>query len=153
MKIWFDGGCRPNPGPISTAVFAGDKAHIRHDHAPGDNADAEWLAALDALARAVRLGLTDVILIGDSRMVIDQASGRTPRVPARFAAHLAQFQALAATFTRLRLRHVWRSHNLAGIALERAMAARLASEGIIVAAKEHSLAGLSIRELRDEGLR
>lgn len=121
MKIWFDGGCRPNPGPIATAVFAAGQAHLRHDHAAGDNADAEWLAALDALALAGRLGLTEVILIGDSRMVIDQASGRAPRVPARFAAHLAQFQALAATFARLRLRHVWRSHNLAGIALDRAM--------------------------------
>ncbi len=121
MKIWFDGGCRPNPGPISTAVFAGGQAHIRHDHPPGDNADAEWLAALDALALAARLGLAEVILIGDSRMVIDQASGRAPRVPPRFAGHLAQFQAIAATFDRVRLRHVLRSHNLAGIALSRAM--------------------------------
>lgn len=121
MKIWFDGGCRPNPGPIVTAVFTAGTAHFRHDHAPGDNAQAEWLAALDALAMAARLGATDVILIGDSRMVITQASGKAPRVPARFDAHLAQLRVLAARFERLRLRHVLRSHNLAGIALGREM--------------------------------
>lgn len=121
MKIWFDGGCRPNPGPIVTAVFTAGTAHVRHDHGIGDNADAEWLAALDALALATRLGMTDVILIGDSRMVIDQASGKAPRIPARFDAHLAEYRVLAAPFERLRLRHVLRSHNLAGIALDREM--------------------------------
>lgn len=121
MKIWFDGSCRPNPGPITTCVHTGAKAHFGRDHPAGDNADSEWLAALDALALAVQLGATEVILIGDSRMVIDQASGRAPRVPARFDGHLARFHELSAQIGRVRLRHVRRNHNLAGIALERAM--------------------------------
>ena len=85
MKIWFDGGCRPNPGVIRTAVVAGGRTLQRGDHPPGDNSDAEWLALLDAVAVARQLGLSDVVLLGDSA----------------------------------RVRHVARSHNLAGIVLDK----------------------------------
>lgn len=119
MKIYFDGGCRPNPGEIETAVTAAGQAYCRTDHGHGDNNDAEWLALLDALRVARELGVRDVILIGDSAMVVDQASGTAPRIPPRFHAHLAQYHALAASFERVRVRKVRRSHNLAGIALAR----------------------------------
>jgi ribonuclease HI len=122
MKIWFDGGCRPNPGVIETAVFAGGVVYHRADRGQGDNNDAEWLALLDALAVARDLGTRDVVLLGDSAMVIDQVRGRARRVPARFGGYLAQFQSLAAGFDRVRVRHVARSHNLAGIALSRTAA-------------------------------
>ncbi len=117
-KIWFDGGARPNPGPIETAVVTGGRVWHRDDHAAGDNNDAEWLALLDALAVAHDLGLGDVVLIGDAATVVDHARGRMRRVAPRFRAYLARFDALAAGFARVRLRHVGRAQNLAGIALE-----------------------------------
>ena len=118
MKIWFDGGCRPNPGAIETAVVAGGRTYLRHNHGQGDNNDAEWLALLDALGVARELGLTDIVLLGDSVLVVEQARGRAPRVPTRFHAYRARFQAEAAGFARVRVRHVRRAHNLAGIALD-----------------------------------
>ncbi len=118
MKIWFDGGCRPNPGAIETAVVTGGRVWHRADHGHGDNNDAEWLALLDALALARELGLTDLVLLGDAVMVVGQARGSAPRVPARFRAYCARFAELAAGFDRVRVRHVGRAQNLAGIALE-----------------------------------
>ncbi len=122
MKIWFDGGCRPNPGAIETAVVAAGQAHLRTDHGPGDNADAEWLALLDALALAGTLGLNEVVLLGDSMMVVDHVRGRARRLPARFEGYVARYRLLAAGFARVRVRHVARSHNLAGIVLQRGWA-------------------------------
>ena len=119
VKIWFDGGCRPNPGVIETAVVAQGQVWHRGNHGQGDNNDAEWLALLDAVAVAHDLGLADVVLLGDAVMVVDQARGRARRVPVRFAGYLAQFQAGTAGFARVRMRHVARGHNLAGIALQR----------------------------------
>lgn len=120
VKIYFDGGCRPNPGPVETGVVVGGRLYLRDDHGQGDSHDAEWLALLEAVALARDLGLCDVVLLGDSASVVAQASGRAPRVPARFDAYRARLADLAAGLDRLRIRHVGRKQNLAGIALERA---------------------------------
>lgn len=117
-KLWFDGGCRPNPGVIETAVFAAGRAHFRDDHGHGDNSDAEWLALIAALELARGLGWRDVVAIGDSTLVVTQASGAGRRVSARFHAYHAQVRALAAGFARVRFRQVRRGQNLAGIALD-----------------------------------
>lgn len=119
VKIYFDGACRPNPGPMQTAVVARGRTYHRTHLGDGDNNDAEWLALIDALAVAKSLGAADVTLLGDSALVVNQASGiaacRTPR----FQDRLVEFRALAAGLERLRIRWIRRSHNLAGIALER----------------------------------
>jgi len=115
-SIYFDGGCRPNPGTIETAVVIRGAADIRWDAGHGDNEDAEWAALLHALDRAQAEGLADIVLIGDSLSVIRQAGGRQSG-----RRHwLDRFAAAARGFDRLRLRHVGRKRNLAGIALEHA---------------------------------
>lgn len=119
MKIYFDGGCRPNPGAMRTAVVAGGHVHHRDDLGEGDNNDAEWLALIHALGVARSLGVADVTLLGDSALVVNQASGAAACRAPRFAARLAEFRVLAEDFRRLRVRRIRRSQNLAGIALER----------------------------------
>lgn len=115
VKVYFDGGCRPNPGPIESAVVIGGVTDLRQAGEHGDNEDAEWSALLHALDRAHELGLTDIVLLGDSLSVIRQAQGKQRgRQP-----WLDRFRAAAATFERVRPRHVGRKQNLAGIALER----------------------------------
>jgi len=118
VKIWFDGGARPNPGALETAVVAGGRTWLRTDAGHGDSSDGEWLAAIAAMEIARDLGLPEVILLGDSAMVVGQAVGKR-RVAARFAGHHARFRDLAAGFARVRVRHIGRKQNLAGIALER----------------------------------
>ena len=117
-KVYFDGGCRPNPGPIEAAVVIRGKVHLMDGLGSGTSQDAEWLALIGA-ARLVReLELGPVTLVGDSRDVIAAASAalRTGRAA---AGHCRQFLDLIDDPQTVRLRWVKRAHNLAGIALAR----------------------------------
>ena len=118
-KIWFDGGARPNPGPIEVAAVVRGTTTIIGGLASGSNTQAEWLALLHALEVAAGLGVRDVVLLGDALTVVRQAGGAQKCRGAEAQGFLAQFQVKAAGFDRVRVRHVGRSHNLAGIALER----------------------------------
>lgn len=115
MKIFMDGGCRPNPGPMEVAVVARGMVHYRTGLGGGTSHEAEWAALLYALEIARGLGETDVVLIGDSADVVAQANGARCSSPALLAA----FREQAQHFTRVRVRHVRRGQNLAGIALAR----------------------------------
>ncbi|MBX9883722.1 MAG: reverse transcriptase-like protein [Novosphingobium sp.] len=119
LKLFFDGGCRPNPGVMETAVAAAGKVWHRPAIGQGTNDHAEWHALLDALAVASQLGAEDIVLLGDSAFVVAQASGTLKPRPA-FAPYLARYTALAGTFARVRLRRIPRAQNLAGIALAKA---------------------------------
>ena len=118
VKIFFDGGCRPNPGAMETAVVIAGAAHIDRNAGPGSAMEAEWLALIAALRLAQTRGLTDYILVGDALAVIEQATGRVP-CRGDHARHLATFQALVGAARAPRIRHVGRAQNLAGIALAR----------------------------------
>jgi ribonuclease HI len=119
LKIFFDGGARPNPGRIEAAVVARGQVHLFVDLGSGDNGTAEWLALLRALEVAQSLGVPAFDLLGDSRAVIEQASGIVPcRTPAA-RAFLARFREAAAAHPPRRLRWIPRAQNLAGIALAR----------------------------------
>ncbi len=116
-KIWFDGGCRPNPGAMETAVVTRGATWFDPQAGNGDSNRAEWIALLAAVALARTLGDRDVILCGDSAFVLDQIAGRTAIHPAT-ADCFARYRQAIVGFERVRLRHVRRSQNLAGIALE-----------------------------------
>lgn len=118
IKIYFDGGCRPNPGRMEIAVVTGGVAAIDRDAGTGSSLDAEWLALIAALRLAQARELTDFVLLGDAAGVVAQANGT---VPARGSAagHLATFRALAGDTPATRVRHIKRTQNLAGIALAR----------------------------------
>ncbi|HWI87039.1 MAG TPA: ribonuclease HI family protein [Sphingomonas sp.] len=120
LKLYFDGGCQPNPGPIEIAVVARGQIYRAAGLGVGTNDDAEWLALLHALEVARGLGARDIILIGDSALVVNQSMGKAKCRSATLRRHLVVFLAEKAKFDRIRLRHVGRHHNLAGIALDRA---------------------------------
>ena len=75
LKIYFDGGCRPNPGALEAAVVARGATYFYDDLGYGTSSDAEWLALRLALQLAQSLGEPDFDLIGDSLEVTRQASG------------------------------------------------------------------------------
>lgn len=117
-KIYFDGGCRPNPGPMDIAVVTGGVAMVDRNIGIGGSLDAEWLALIAALRLARERGLEDFVLLGDAAAVVAQATGRV-RARGAAAGHLAAFRALAGAGPAPRIRHVGRAQNLAGIALAR----------------------------------
>ncbi|WP_267378460.1 MULTISPECIES: reverse transcriptase-like protein [unclassified Sphingomonas] len=118
LKLFFDGGCRPNPGPMETAVVARGIVHHATGIGIGSNDQAEWRAARHALRVARDLGATDIVLVGDSARVVAQANG-APCRSAALAAERDAFRAEAAGFARVRIRHIGRAQNLAGTALEK----------------------------------
>jgi ribonuclease HI len=117
LRIFFDGGCRPNPGVMEIAAVARGVTYKCADLGAGDSEQSEWLALLHAVRIAITLGADDVELMGDSRSVINQATGASKCRDARLQRHLADYRAAVSAIPRVRLRHVPRSKNLAGIAL------------------------------------
>jgi ribonuclease HI len=118
VKVFFDGGCRPNPGAMEVAAVALGETHILRDIGHGTSGDAEWLALIHALKIAQSLGAADLVLLGDSASVVAQALGAAKCRGAAIA-HRAAFLALMPDGVPPRVRHIKRSHNLAGIALAR----------------------------------
>lgn len=117
LKIYFDGGCRPNPGAIEVAVVARGAARFFDDLGCGNSTDAEWMALRLALQLAQSLGEPDFDLVGDSLEVIRQASGISRCRSASAAQHLAKYKEHAAAGRPRRLVWTPRQQNLAGIAL------------------------------------
>ena len=120
LKVFFDGGCRPNPGHIEAAVVVRGTLHLFDDLGLGTNSDAEWLALIHAIELAQSLGLSNIELIGDAVEVIRQAiraliNGQAVKGP--MLDHAARFLALAAKAAPARIRWIKREQNLAGIAL------------------------------------
>lgn len=117
VKIYFDGGCRPNPGRMETAVVARGVTYHRPDCGHGTNNDAEWLALIHAVEIALSIGALDVVMLGDSALVVGQAALSAKCRSPQFRAYLEKFQSLAGDFTRIKVRKLARNQNLAGIAL------------------------------------
>lgn len=116
VKVFFDGGCRPNPGRIEAAVVVRGVTHLFEHLGQGTNADAEWLALICAMELVQRLALEHVELIGDAVEVIDQAN-RALRAGVAKDGHAATFLALHNIAPVARIRWIKREQNLAGIAL------------------------------------
>jgi ribonuclease HI/exonuclease III len=80
--LFFDGACQGNPGPSAggcilkdtdgTTILAQDSAYIGR----ATNNEAEYCGLLLGISHAARIGVTDLSIRGDSRLVIDHISGR-----------------------------------------------------------------------------
>jgi ribonuclease HI len=119
LKVFFDGGCRPNPGRIEVAVVARGLTYFFDELGCGTSSDAEWAALRMALQVAHTLGEPDFELIGDNANVIAQANGFSKCGTEQALDHYARFQESAAPGHPKRVRWIRRSQNLAGIALAR----------------------------------
>jgi ribonuclease HI len=116
VKIFFDGGCRPDPHGMEVAVVIGGRQYINRNLGPGTSMDAEWLALIEAMRLAHELDVTDAVLLGDAAAVIAQANG-TVRCPRQYQRHFETFCARPRPPGRVRIRYLKRTQNLAGIAL------------------------------------
>lgn len=118
IKIYFDGGCRPNPGIMEIAVVVRGVAHIDRDAGTGTGMDAEWLALIEAARIGQSVNGANYVLLGDAVAVINQAMGRA-KCRDNNAEHFAAFRAVIGPDSLPRIRYIKRAQNLAGIALAR----------------------------------
>ena len=118
VKIYFDGGCRPLPIGMETAVVVRGRSYLQRDLGPGTSMDAEWRALISAMEIAAQLGIANPLFLGDSLAVVRQANG-VVKCKGMAVEHRLRLTALYPSTTLLPIRHVKRSQNLAGIALAR----------------------------------
>ena len=75
---WFDGSAHPNPGQIGIGALlcgpAGERLEISRRAGHGNSGEAEYLALAALLEAAARLGATDLVVYGDSRVVVDDVN-------------------------------------------------------------------------------
>nr|WP_242138925.1 ribonuclease HI [Sphingomonas sp. TREG-RG-20F-R18-01] len=119
VKLFFDGGCLPNPGRMEIAVVAKGKVMIQDDLGDGSSMDAEWhaLIAAERMARDLGLDHGGYVLLGDAAAVIAQVRG-TQRCRGSGDQHLSTLMALTDGALPP-IRYIKRTQNLAGIALAR----------------------------------
>lgn len=116
LKVFFDGGCRPNPGRMEAAVVVRGVTYWFDDLGHGTASDAEWLALIRAMELAQTLNLATIELVGDALAVILQARRALENTKA-VEGHAATFRALTLNRPLPRIRWIKREQNLAGIAL------------------------------------
>ena len=116
LYIYTDGGSRNNPGPAATGVvIKNDKGEILAAYGEylgkQTNNFAEYSAIISALKKARELGATEVQCIADSKLVIEQLSGRwkvkEPTIQKLFVQAWNEMQ----KFKKVRLKHILRAGN------------------------------------------
>jgi ribonuclease H / adenosylcobalamin/alpha-ribazole phosphatase len=132
VVIEADGGSRGNPGPAGYGAVVWD---AEHSHVLAENMQAighatnnvaEYRALIAGLDDAVKLGATEAAVFMDSKLVVEQMSGRWKVKHPDLAELHAQARTLASRFERISYQWVARANN--------AHADRLANEAMDAAA-------------------
>lgn len=116
LTVSCDGAARGNPGPagIGAVVQAGDGrvlAQVAEGIGVATNNVAEYMAAIRGLSLAHDMGGSAVLLRSDSKLLIEQLSGRWKvKNPTLIRLH-REARAGLARFDRARLEHVPRERN------------------------------------------
>jgi ribonuclease HI len=127
LIVFCDGAARGNPGPAGIGVVVVDEdgrtvAELAQGIGPATNNVAEYRAAVAGLRLAAERGARSVLLRSDSRLLIEQLSGRfRVKNPTLRRLHEGA-RALIKGFDQVTLEHVPRELN--------AEADRLANEGV-----------------------
>lgn len=126
-RAWFDGSAHPNPGQCGIGAVLegpnGARVEIAEPAGYGSSSEAEYAALLAVLAAAVRMQARTLTVYGDSRVVIDDASGVAKPAPS-LSDQRARAQALLAQLGNVVLRWIPREKNgIADQLSQRAVAA------------------------------
>ncbi|MFD2367197.1 ribonuclease HI family protein [Pseudoduganella sp. GCM10020061] len=114
-RAWFDGSARPNPGRCTIGgVVAGphgERAEIARNAGEGDSSDAEYQALIAVLEHAIGMGAGALTVYGDSKVVIDDATGVAHDAAPALAGYRSRVHELMARLPDVRLRWVPRHRN------------------------------------------
>ena len=119
---WFDGACHPNPGRMQIGGLlrspAGRSIEISRAIGQGDGNQAECLALIAVLQAALAEDVEQLVVYGDSRVVIDGVGGSGST--RGLAGHDVMARRLLAELGRVQLRWIPRHKNAAADALSQA---------------------------------
>ncbi len=116
MKLYTDGGARGNPGPAAAAFVLEDADGVVLD-ARGDaigvqtNNVAEYVALVNGLRRAAELGLTEIVVVSDSELMVKQMRGEYKIKNAALRELSIEATRLARQVGDVRFTAVRREHN------------------------------------------
>lgn len=117
---WFDGSAHPNPGRIGIGALlcgpAGERIEISRRAGYGNSGEAEYLALGALLEAAAQVGARDLLLHGDSQVVINDVMLDARAVAAGggargLEAHRARVRELMAPLGTVTLKWVPRHRN------------------------------------------
>jgi ribonuclease HI len=135
LIVACDGAARGNPGPAGAGALVTDEegtvlAEVAEGLGVATNNVAEYTAAIRGLEQARDLGATEVLVRSDSRLLVEQLSGRFKvKNPTLQVLH-AKARSIAAGFDGVRYEHVPRERNVEADRLANAgVDAWLAGEG------------------------
>lgn len=120
-RAWFDGSARPNPGRCGIGAVlegpGGVRIAISHDAGYGNSSEAEYLALIAVLDAAVAHGAHDVLVVGDSQVVIDDVNGPASASAPSLRDYRSRACALLAHLPQAQLRWIPRHKNAQADAL------------------------------------
>lgn len=132
-RIYFDGSCLGNPGPMSVMVVAPGVQRYKRlgrmtAEVEGRSGYAEWSAAALALEVGLRAELSRVLILGDNEKVIEMMKGEG-RCQKRYLIPVwKRCVELSRRFEEVRWQHIRREFNLAGVAIEKRIKELAAAE-------------------------
>jgi ribonuclease HI len=114
--LFFDGSARQQGGGVGVVLInpRGDQVkYMVHLEFKATNNMAEYEVLIFGLSAALSLGIRQLLVKGDSQLIIKQVHGECSCNEPRLAAYLLHVRKLEKDFTALELQHVPRADNLA----------------------------------------
>ena len=114
--LFFDGSTRQQGGSAGMVLIdpSGDQVkYMVHLEFKATNNMAEYEALIFGLSAALSLGIRQLLVKGDSQLIIKQVRGECSCNEPRLAAYLLHVRKLEKDFTALELQHVPRANNSA----------------------------------------
>ena len=124
IEAWFDGACEPrNPGGHAAwGVFIAPArelyGYVGHGSRMSNNV-AEYTAAAEALRALMPQRGEEIVLRGDSQLVVEQLNGRWKVRGGLYLRYYEQAHALTQEFTQLSIKWVPREQNTRADALSK----------------------------------
>jgi ribonuclease HI len=115
-RMAFDGGSRGNPGPCGAGavIYKNNKEFATVSHfisGKHSNNHAEYTAFILGLQKSLELGITHLYVEGDSKLVINQCTGKFKVKSPSLIPLNAKAMSLCKKFTYITLNHIKRNHN------------------------------------------
>ncbi|HUR62667.1 MAG TPA: ribonuclease HI family protein [Candidatus Thermoplasmatota archaeon] len=122
--VWFDGACSGNPGPMGAGAVVqlegGRPQPLSLFMGQGTNNEAEYHGLILGLRHALAAGVDDVVVQGDSQLILRQVGGSYKVKAENLRALNAQAVQLLSQFAKSKLEWVPREENSGADAAARA---------------------------------